>query len=375
MAHTIKVKELKPQKQELDLSLMKDVIIKSRFVPVTTEDIERLIKWDIERVQTRDNTKEEVVDFDKFVLEYKTFSNIYFKCIDKVKANFSNYRQNNIISMPEMVSVVSELKSIVQRDAQSILNLFNIQTFDRKDQFFVRSVNVALLSMIIGQSIHFSDDRISKIGLGALMYDIGMTKLTDKITEKVGTLTTEEYREMQKHTVYGYKILKNNLRLEELAIIALSHHENVDGSGYPRGIVGKDIHPYARIVGMAQALEGMLRNVNVHINRQRTLTEAISEIMNGANTKYDPIIVKAFVAIMNIYPIGTIVELSDGRRGFIFSVNKNYPMRPRIKIVSDEQGRYLNGGDTIDLVNNKNLLIKRVEDNHDFIKEVRVKLF
>lgn len=373
----VKVGDIKEKAPRQDLYLSDKFIAKSKYIEITEDDVSRFNKWNIKEVFVEAIAAvNNLEDFDKFFQEYKVFKKIYLNCIKRLKNNLTNLKHNNIVALNEIIDVVSELQDIIKRNLNSVLNLLNIQNFNREDEYYVRLTNVSMLSMIIGTTIKFSENRIEKVGLGGMLYDIGMIKVPDKITKKMGALTSEEYKEIQKHTVYGYKIIKNNFRLEDdIAMIPLTHHEYYNGKGYPRGLAGNQIHLYARIIAIAQAIEGMLRNINVHFRKEYSLSEAIREIMRGANIKYDPNIVKAFVSVISIYPVGSIVILNDGRRGFVFSINASFPMRPVIKIVSDNNGNYVEDGETINLLNVSKLFIEHIERNEEFIKEAQEKLF
>ena len=287
---------------------------------------------------------------------------------------------------------------IVNRNLNSVLQLFNIANLPRADEYYIRSLNVSMISMIIGRAMKFSENRVKKLGVGAMLYDIGLVKVPDKILNKIGRFTTEEYNEVKKHTVYGYKIMKTSFRFDdELAMISLAHHEFFNGKGYPRGLVGNQIHLYAKIVSIAHTVEKMLKYRRISlaknkINEQKStfnlmldkntdnskknifLSDAVREIIHGANTKYDPNISKTFVSIFTVYPIGCIVLLNDKRKGFVFATNPNFPIRPIIKIVSNENGEFIEDGETINLLETNQLFIAGVDKDTDFLEEVKTKI-
>lgn len=372
-----KLNNLKENPQEIDIYLMDTLIARSKYIPLSKEYIDRFEKWDLKDVYINDEVSSDVdEDFDKFLKEYKAVSKIYFNCLARVKKNFNNFKFNNIVNIKEFQDIVSELQDIIRRNPNAMLNIFNIQNFSFEDEFFVRSINVSMLSIMMGMSLKLPSDRLKKLGLGGILYDIGTLRLPDKITKKIGNFTPEEFKEMQKHTVLGYKILKTNFRFEDdIALIPLTHHEYYNGSGYPRGVLGEKIHIYSRIVAIAQALEGMLRNFNRHLSRRCTLSEALKIIMNESGSKYDPKIVQTFVGILSLYPVGTIVVLNDGRRGLIFSSNRQYPMRPVVKIVADSSEQYIEDGEVVNLINVKNVFIKQLENNIKLLEEVQVRIF
>jgi len=365
---------------DYDIYLEDNILAKSKYLPFSEDYIKMFEKWDIGSIyldKDADTDKNSIeYDFETFLNEYKMFSKIYFNCVERMKTTVSNFKKTNFVQKSEFNAIVDNLYDISTHNSTSILNILNIQTYKKEMEFYVRLVNVSMISMMISSSLKLDTDQVRKIGLGGLLYDIGMIKIPDNILNKFGSLNKEEYVDMKKHTVYGYKIIKNILRLdEEIAAIALTHHEYYSGKGYPRNLSENQIDVYSRIVAIAQAIEGMLRNFNVHFRRRISLSEAIREIMRESPSKFDPVIVKVFVNVISLYPVGSIVILNDNRRGLVFFTNRNYPMRPLIKIVSDTDEVFIKDGESINLLSFRDIYIKQIETNPIFLKQVQEEFF
>lgn len=397
----IKVDEIKTKAEKKDLYLYNDFLASTGFIDIKDEDIRRLIKWDISEIFMEDNTvidTEVAADFDKFIREYKVFKKIYLNIIKKVKNNLGGYKNNNLVNMNELNEIIDEVLDIINRNLNSVLQLLNLNNFSKTDEYYIRSLNVALISMIIGKALKFSENRVKKLGIGAILYDIGLVKVPEKILNKIGRFTSAEYNEMKKHTVYGYKISKGSFRFEDdLSMISLEHHEFHNGKGYPRGLSGNQIHLYARIVAVAHSVEKIMKpirisNIRTMNNEHKStfnlmlekreetkkknvlLYDAVKEIIHGANTKYDPNITKTFVGIFTVYPIGCIVLLNDKRKGLVFATNPNFPIRPIIKIVSNENGEFIDNGETINLLETNQLFIVGIDKDNIFLEEVNSKI-
>ena len=398
----INVEDIKSKAEKKDLYLYNNFLASTKYIELKEGDINRLKKWDISEVFIEDTSASENpqvnADFDKFLREYKVFKKIYFNIVKKVKNCLGSYKNNNIVNINELNEIVDEVLDIVNRNLNSVLQLFNLSHLPKIDEYYIRSLNVSMISMIIGRAMKFSENRVKKLGVGALLYDIGLVKVPDKILNKLGKFTTEEYNEVKKHTVYGYKIIKTSFRFEEeIALISLAHHEFFNGKGYPRGLSGNQIHLYTKIVSIAHAVEKMLKHRRISSNRIKSneskstfnlmldknidnakknifLSDAVREIIHGANTKYDPNISKTFVSIFTVYPIGCIVLLNDKRKGFVFATNPNFPIRPIIKIISNENGKFITDGETINLLETNQLFIASVDKDNDFLEEVKTKL-
>ena len=398
----ININDIRSKAEKKDIYLYNNFLASTGFIELKDADIARFQKWDIDEVFVEDNNSSDIpevnADFDKFIREYKVFKKIYFNIIKKVKTNLGNYKNNNIVNINELNEIIDEILDIVNRNLNSVLQLFNIANLPRADEYYIRSLNVSMISMIIGRAMKFSDNRVKKLGVGAMLYDIGLIKVPEKILNKISKFTPDEYNEVKKHTVYGYKIMKTSFRFDdELAMISLAHHEFFNGKGYPRGLVGNQIHLYAKIVAIAHTVEKMLKYRRISLSKSKMneqkstfnlmldkntdsskknilLSDAVREIIHGANTKYDPNISKTFVSIFTVYPIGCIVLLNDKRKGFVFATNPNFPIRPIIKIVSNENGEFIEDGETINLLETNQLFIAGVDKDTNFLEEVKTKI-
>ncbi|WP_295160044.1 HD domain-containing phosphohydrolase [uncultured Brachyspira sp.] len=398
----VNIKDIKTEAEKKDIYLYNDFLASTGYIDIKPEDIQRLQKWDLGEVFIEDDSiamdNEESASFDKFLREYKVFKKIYFNVIKKVKNNLVGYRNNNLVNINELNEIIEEVLDIVNRNLNSVLQLFNLTNFHKSDEYYVRSLNVSLISMIIGRAMKFSENRVKKLGIGAILYDIGLVKVPSSILDKIGRFTADEYAEVKKHTVYGYKIMKSSFRFEEdLAAISLMHHEYCNGKGYPRGLTGSQINLYSKIVAIAHAVEKMLKPVRIESSKLKSnshkssislmiersnesknnnilLSDAVREIIKGANTKYDPNILKTFLGIFTLYPIGCIAILNDKRKGFVFAANRSFPMRPIIKIVSNENGEFIEDGDTINLLETNQLFIAGIDKDNNFLEEVKAKI-
>lgn len=387
----IKTQDIKSQPERKDIYLDNDFIAISKYIEVKDEDINRLKKWDITEVFIKDlesegATHNSVQDFDKFLREYKVFKNIYLNIIKQTKNNLGNFRHNNLVNMKELNEIIDGLLDIMNRNLNSFIALLSIFNFNKEDFYYVRSLNVAIISLIIGKGMKLSDGILKKLGLGAILYDIGLVKVPEKILNKQYKHTPEEYAEIKKHTVYGYKLMKSNFRFEEeMAAISLEHHEYFNGKGYPRGISGNEIHLYAKIVAIAHEAEKVMKNnrilqdeKNLSADKKnaekKLLFDSVKLIMQGANNKYDPIVSKVFIGIFNVYPVGSVIILNDKRKALVFATNNNFPIRPIIKIMSDENGNFMENGEVINLVENNQIFISGIDRDDKFLEEVNKKI-
>lgn len=162
----------------------------------------------------------------------------------------------------------------------------------------IHSERVSEISRKIGEAMNIDDEVLKKLEIAGLMHDIGKIAIDRSILNKPGKLSEEEYEEIKRHPEIGYHILKSVDVYTSLAEYVLSHHERWDGDGYPRGLLGKEIHLVARIIAVADSYEAM--TANRPYQKTKSKKEALLEIKRCSGTQFDPQIVEVFLRIMNI---------------------------------------------------------------------------
>jgi HD-GYP domain-containing protein (c-di-GMP phosphodiesterase class II) len=192
----------------------------------------------------------------------------------------------------------------------------------------------------------------------ALLHDIGMLRLPKDILAKRGGLSQEEVTLMRTHPLHTYRIISKELNYpDEVGFVALQHHERWDGQGYPAGISGENIDIGARILSVADAFEAMVskkpyRNSMVGY-------EAMKALMSDNQSRFDPDVLKAFIAIMGIYPIGSIVILNDAAVARVTEILPGAPLRPKVRILIDKFGQKQQNGEMLNLLTDKTHFISR----------------
>ncbi len=218
----------------------------------------------------------------------------------------------------------------------SFWGLSAIKNFD--EYTFNHSVNVCVLAIAFGNALGLNKRRLAELGLAALFHDIGKLTIPKKILNKPGQLTSEEWDIMKQHPLFAIKLLFNMHGYSESGlkkiIVALQHHMNYDFSGYPRLILEKKLHLFSRIVAIVDTFDAMTTE-RVY---QKALKpdDALRRIISFSSKRYDPVLVKAFVSSIGLYPPGTLVELNDGSIAVVLKSNPQYENieRPVVKIIN-----------------------------------------
>jgi putative nucleotidyltransferase with HDIG domain len=208
-------------------------------------------------------------------------------------------------------------------------HLMNLQELD--DYTYRHNVAVGIISTLIGRWLGCDEKTLSLLSLSACLHDIGKVKVPQHILKKPGKLTFDEYSLMKKHTIHGYEMIMNsNKATGQMANVALQHHEREDGSGYPFGVKGSAIDPISKIVAVADVFHAMTSK-RVYKN-SAPFYLVLKQIMDNAFGFFDPIIVTTFVQRIMESLLGSIVSLSDGRKGIIVMVHRDSPTAPLIRI-------------------------------------------
>lgn len=210
-----------------------------------------------------------------------------------------------------------------------MVNMLDLKYFD--DYTYQHSVNVAVLSIIIGVALKFNRKKLYILGLGALLHDIGKVFIDKDILNKPGKLTDEEFTIMKNHVVHGYDYLKKEFQFPVQSYMgALDHHEKYDGTGYPNNKVADKISLFGRIISIADVYDALTSE-----RPYRTAmipSEATEYLMGGAGSSFDYELIKLFVQKVAPYPLGTCVCLTNKYKGIVTHNYQDACLRPKIRI-------------------------------------------
>ncbi|AIQ63339.1 histidine kinase [Paenibacillus stellifer] len=210
-----------------------------------------------------------------------------------------------------------------------MIMLHDMHTTD--NYLYIHSLNVCLYSLVLGIAYGYGRNELKTLGLGSLLHDIGKTQIPVKIVQKPGMLNDEEFRHMKAHTEIGFNILKDEPNIPLVAAhCALQHHERINGSGYPRGLKGPEIHEYAKWIGVADSYDAMTSN---RVYKRAMLPhQAVEALYVGSGTLYEQKQLEIFRDRVAIYPIGLTVNLSTGERGVVVKIDPSIPHRPVVRV-------------------------------------------
>ncbi|TFE24536.1 HD-GYP domain-containing protein [Cohnella luojiensis] len=245
------------------------------------------------------------------------------------KQLFDQVKSENRLPLDE---ITNELLPIVHQVSAhpDVFQLF--ESVKAKDEYtHQHNIGVGVLSTLIGKWMKLNDSDLTLLSMAATLHDVGKIHVSDDILMKPGKLTAEEFEEVKRHTTYGYEILKETAGLDpRVALIALQHHERLDGKGYPNGLKEHEIDPFSRIVAVADVFHAMSSKRPYH--EPLPFHEIVNEMRKGSFGELDPKVVSVFLKMMIRHLIGSKVKLSDGRWGEVVYINPHDDTHPLVKV-------------------------------------------
>ena len=234
--------------------------------------------------------------------------------------------------------IIDGLARLVTQDRTSLMALTALKKYD--NYTFTHMVNVAALSMAQARSLNIEGPLLREFGFAALMHDIGKVHTPLEVLNKPDKLTNDEFRIMKRHVVDGANILRRTPEMPALApIVAFEHHLKQDLSGYPEKIGSRKLNLCTMIVSIADVFDALRSN---RPYRQGLATARIRSIMGEqGNPAFNQVLLKRFVNLMGLFPVGNLVRLSGDELAVVMAEHPTDPFRPQVKIITDKSGAVL----------------------------------
>jgi len=298
---------------EMPIFSAEGIIILNTGYVLTSQIISRLKSMSVGTVYIDDKNYEDVI------IQELLDSSLKLKIAKTFKQVFDQVKNKKVLEPDMARGIVNDILDNMVISENSIISFDSIG--DRNTDICYHSLNVTVLSLLLGISAEYNYTQLADLGVGALLHDIGKMIVDGKSHPEEGLKFLREYRELS--------ITSN--------ICAYSHHENVDGTGYPRGIKGSQIYDYAKIVHICNEYDNLL-----HSSENLLPHEVLERISAGVGTKFDEVFYKYFIKIIYCYPNGLPVKLSNGMEGVVIMQNKSFPQRPVVKITNESTSTYVN---------------------------------
>ncbi|HEY8853524.1 MAG TPA: HD-GYP domain-containing protein [Gemmatimonadaceae bacterium] len=316
------------------------------------EIVSRLAEAKIETFQLDAPTETQT---DKeFNEEAKAAANrTYSQSVAVTKDVINSVRIGKTPNIRKIKRVVQGIVDQVLNEETSLIGLTAIRDYD--EYTFTHSVNVCIFSIALGRRLGMTKLQLYELGLAALMHDIGKSRVPLDLLQKTGELTEEEWKWMAAHPWLGVLVLFQFRRQqEELSYRAMTvcheHHMKIDLTGYPKSIRPRQVSLLSKIVSIADGYDAATSR-RVYKTEALAPSDVLEEMRDNPRRGLDPVLVKAFINLLGIYPVGTLVVLDTFELAVVSASNPNPEAlsRPIVKIISDAQGNRISPPLVVDL--------------------------
>ncbi len=273
-----------------------------------------------------------------FEEEVERAREVYTEAKALVKDLLHDARLGRSIDGERAAQTVDKMVESIFRNPDAITSLSRLKSFD--DYTFQHSVNVSVLALALGRHLGIVKDELRRLGIGAILHDVGKMRVPEEVLNKPGRLTDEEFEVMKAHTLHGAKILMDTQDVpDESAAVALNHHERFNGRGYPRGLQGMGIGKFGLIAAIVDVYDAVTSDRVYH--KGMPSHQALQKIYEWAKTDFYPVYVQRFIQCVGIYPIGSVVRLDTGEVGIVCRQNHVELLRPWVRVVRGAGGEPL----------------------------------
>lgn len=333
-----------------------------------------------ERAVTASKQKPKAVYINKVSAaeESAAVQGVYREARRLTKNLLDDVRLGGVINTTQAKETVKDCVHSILRNPDALLWMSKMRSQDEYTS--EHCLNVCILAIAFGRHLGLSEPELEKLGLCGLLHDVGKMRIPSAILNKPGTLTEKEFNIIKAHTVHGRNLLMSSPGVFNGAVdVAYSHHERIDGTGYPRKLKASGISDFARIIAIVDAYDAM--TADRCYSAAITTTDALKIIFKDRGTHFDERLALEFIKCVGLYPPGSLVELVNGLVGIVLETHQRYRHLPKILVVHDihkplEKERVLSLADIEQGKLDKSYLITRAlcDGSHDIrIKNYREK--
>lgn len=275
----------------------------------------------------------------------KAAKRTFYRAIEATKTVMMSTRDHRPVDLRKAKRAVQSIVDLILHEEFSIVGLTALKNHD--EYTFNHCVNVSILSIAMGHRVGLPKKMLGDLGVAAILHDLGKAAIPAWVLNKPGKLTPEEWRLMTDHPVQGLKMIAKLRGLNELAlrsmIVAYEHHLNSDRTGYPKlgeHLMGQTL--FGRLVAIADCFDAMTAH-RAYRRSPFTPYEALHYMITENREKFDPVLMRAFIHTVGMYPAGTVVLLDTNEIAVVISHNPGDVFRPNAKVVTDRERQRIDG--------------------------------
>lgn len=307
-----------------------DTILMPEGVQLRKDYISRLRSLNIEYIYVEDEISKGVETTEITEMKIKE------ECKEILDDTWERISCNSVKSLAEIKEVTNYIIEDMLEQPEIMFCISGVR--NKSEMLYSHTLNVCAMSVFLAVRMKLSKKVIREIAEGSILHDIGFMKIPDEIREKTEKeMNTAERKELFLHPVYGYDYIEKEKWITKgVKEIVLYHHENLDGTGYPFQRTEDKISIGCRIVNICDTFDRMVYGI---FEKRRKVHEAIEYIMAEAGHAFDKKIAMVFNKSVVAYPNGTLVRTNEGEVGIVLRQNENFPARPVIRMIRDENGK------------------------------------
>lgn len=277
--------------------------------------------------------------------EVKQAAKLCEKSKTAVISMFNDARLGKAVEVGAARELVEEISDSVMRNAHAIISLARLKTAD--EYTYMHSVAVCALMIALARQLNLPEESVRDAGLAGLLHDLGKMGIPDKILNKPGKLTDEEFVTIKSHPEIGAKVLMEGSDVSAMVMdVVLHHHEKMDGTGYPHGLKGEHISLYAKMGAVCDVYDAITSDRPY--KKGWSPAESIRKMAEWSKGHFDEMVFQAFVKTVGIYPTGSLVKLESGRLGIVVEQGTSL-LTPKVKIFFSAKTKSPIIQETIDL--------------------------
>ncbi|HDO21399.1 MAG TPA: HD domain-containing protein, partial [Nitrospirae bacterium] len=274
----------------------------------------------------------------------KVVKRTYFNAVSFSKGIISKIKSGEKISMKRSKRVVESMVDMLLEEEQLLMGMTAIKDYD--DYTYHHSVNVSILAIALGHKLALGKKAVTELGLVALFHDLGKMNVPPDVLNKPSSFTEQEWAIVKKHPFWGAKAALKLKGLDntsiKAAVVAFEHHLNYNLKGYPVARFTKELDFYSRIVTICDQYDAMT-SARVYSRTPLRPDKALSVMVDRSGNMLDPVLLKVFINMVGVYPIGTLVFLKSREMGLVHEANPLYGNRPRVLVIVNSQGKKVKG--------------------------------